>query len=100
MIRLSICIPTYNGALHLNETLENVIAQIDECDVRETVEVVVCDNASQDTTEEIVRTWMRRCPELVRYVRNERNLGFNANVDRALHEGRGEYVHLLGDDDL
>lgn len=100
MIRLSICIPTYNGALHLNETLENVIAQIDECDVRETVEVVVCDNASQDATEEIVRTWMRRCPELVRYVRNERNLGFNANVNRALHEGRGEYVHLLGDDDL
>lgn len=100
MIKLSICIPTYNGALHLSETLEKVIAQIDECGARETVEVVVCDNASTDATGEIVRTWIRRCPDLVRHVRNERNLGFNANVDRALHEGRGEYVHLLGDDDL
>lgn len=79
MIKLSICIPTYNGALHLSETLEKVIARIDECGARETVEVVVCDNASTDATGEIVRTWIRRCPDLVRHVRNERNLGFDAN---------------------
>lgn len=99
-VLLSICILTYNGSRFLSETVENVVSQIEDADAENAIEVIVCDNASEDRVPEIAREWMLRRPALVRYVRNARNLGFNGNVDRALSESRGKYVHLLGDDDL
>ena len=51
---LSICIPTYNRAHYLKECLGSIVAQFDDRDVRDNVEVVVSDNASPDNTRELV----------------------------------------------
>lgn len=91
---LSIAIPTYNGAKSLRETLNRIIAQL-----KEGVEIVVCDNASIDETPGIVKELQRSCPELY-YHRNEVNLGFDRNVDRCVRRSHGNFVWLFADDDV
>ena len=92
--KLSICIPTYNRAALLRETLENVIAQ-----ATNEVEIVVSDNASPDNTEEIVRGFQKRFPRLT-YFRQSENRGADRNYLNAVACAQGEYCWLLGDDDL
>ncbi len=93
-IKLSICIPTYNRAMLLAQTLENVIAQ-----ATGEVEIVVSDNASPDNTEEVVRGLQKRFPRLT-YFRQPENRGADRNYLQTVALAQGEWCWLLGDDDL
>ena len=95
-IKLSICIPTYNRAALLGQTLENVLAQVAS---RADVEVVVSDNASPDDTQEVIRTYQACFPRLT-YFRQPENLGADRNYLKVVSLAQGEYCWLLGDDDL
>ncbi len=61
------------------------------------MEVIVGDNASTDSTPELMANV---ADTRVRYIRHDRNIGANANFNRLLDEARGEWFLLLHDDDL
>ena len=61
------------------------------------LDVVVCDNASDDQTQAFMHD--QRDPRL-RYVRHPTNIGADANFNACLDHARGEYFLLLHDDDL
>ncbi len=90
-IVLSIAIPTYNRKSELKETLDSVLKQAQEC-----VEVLVCDNASTDGTQYMMKEYEGR----VTYYRNKENIGPDANFLKCLERAKGKYVHWLSDDDL
>lgn len=93
---LSIAIPTYNRSTYLIECLDHLRPQIEPG-----VEIVICDNASTDETESSVGQYKTRYPFLeIRYFKNQENLGVDGNFLRCLRESRGNYVHLLSDDDI
>lgn len=92
--KLSVCIPTFNRAAFLAETLRSVLDQSTRL-----IEVVVCDNASTDDTEQVVRG-VAACHENVRYVRQPRNVGMDENFDCAVTSASGEYCWLMPDDDV
>lgn len=93
---LSICIPTYNRLRYLKELLPGLQAQIDA--VQEgTVELVVSDNVSTDGTAAYLRTIDRK---YFRSWANESNIGGDRNFLKCIREAKGEYVWLVGDDDL
>lgn len=60
-------------------------------------EIVVSDNASEDDTETVVRSFGD--PRIV-YVRNLRNVGATANINKCFATTRGEFIALCPDDDL
>lgn len=92
--KLSICIATFNRATFLRETLRSIVPQMTgEC------EIVVSDNASTDTTEQVVAEWRELFANL-RYVKQETNRGLDRNFDCAVQRARGEYCWLFPDDDL
>jgi glycosyltransferase involved in cell wall biosynthesis len=92
MPKVSICIPTYNSARFLGETIESVLAQ-----QFADFELVVCDNASTDETPELCG----RYPDpRLRHVRFEQLVGQAANWNRCLELATGELVILLHADDL
>ncbi len=93
-ILLTIAIPTYNRAEFLGRAMDSVIAQMTP-----EIELLISDNASKDGTEALVREKMRECPA-IRYLKNPENIGPDANFLQCLKEASGEYVLLLGDDDL
>jgi glycosyltransferase involved in cell wall biosynthesis len=64
----------------------------------EPLELVICDNASTDGTEELCRS-LARADERVRYVRQPEDVGAEANFADALARSRGEIFLWLADDD-
>ncbi|HWN10331.1 MAG TPA: glycosyltransferase family 2 protein [Pyrinomonadaceae bacterium] len=94
---LSICIPTYDRAERLRVMLQAVLPQVAEH--ADKVELWISDNASPDHTPQVVEEARRLGP--LQYSRNATNLGIVANIITLANElARGEYVWVLGDDDL
>jgi len=94
--KLSVCISTYNRGAWLAVNLRNLFGQVPEPLAE--VEFLVVDNASEDNTEEVVKPYLHR-PDF-RFLRNPENVGMLGNLTVTAHEARGEYVWILGDDDL
>lgn len=90
---VSVAIPVYNGANFITHAIESVLNQ-DFTDL----ELIVCDNASDDRTAQICEWWASQDKRL-RYFRNERNLGAAANYNRSLALARGRYFKWLAHDD-
>ena len=93
---LTIAIPTYNRARYLRENL-NVL--FDQLAAEPRVELIISDNASPDETPEVVSGFVERGLQ-VRYLRNETNVGPDANFLQCFELARGKYVWLVGDDDI
>ena len=89
---LSICIPTYNRAEYLAQTLESIVRQKGF----EAIEVVISDNCSSDRTRDVAMDYVGRYPANITYSRNEENLA-DANFRKVLSLGRGDFLKLLND---
>ena len=96
MIILSICIPTYNRATHLRNSLSAII----QCGLANLPEVQVCvsDNCSTDATRQVVIDAEQTLK--IKYNLNESNLGFARNMLEVVQMADGQFVWVLGDDDL
>ncbi len=92
-IKLSLCIPTYNRAKFIGETVESIISQ-----ATDEVEIVVSDNASNDNTQEIVARLQLQFP-LITYFRWDYNVGADRNFLKVVELAQGEYCWLMGSDD-
>lgn len=92
MARISICLPVYNGADHVEEALASIEAQTSDQYV-----VLASDNASTDRTAEILARWAGRIPmEIVSQPRTiPMQEHFNALLDRV---GTESYMLLCHDD--
>ncbi len=90
---LAICIPTYNRAEILRETLAHLAENHDLFE-----EVVICDNASPDHTQAVVEEMRGEFGRLL-YIRHSTNIGGPRNYNAALSQSRCQYQYLLSDDD-
>lgn len=93
-IKLSICIATFKRGDFIAETLQCLCDQL-----QPVVEIVVLDGASPDNTEAVVGEFARNWPQL-RYYRETKNSGIDADYDKVVSYAGGEYVWLMTDDDL
>jgi hypothetical protein len=91
---VSVCIPTYNGAATLAQTLDSIARQ-----AFDGLEVVVCDDASTDDTAKLAEDYARR-HSYVRLIRNADNLGMDRNFARTAMHARGTYLWWSGQDDI
>jgi glycosyltransferase involved in cell wall biosynthesis len=89
----SIGLPVFNGG----ERIEGVVKSVLEQD-HENLELVICDNASTDDTEDVCRTLAAQDRRIV-YHRNPINLGMLKNYVGAMRLARGTYFRWIGDDD-
>ena len=88
---VSICVPALNAARTLDETLRSILCQ----DVD--AEVLVLDNASEDDTGAIARSFD---DPRVRIARNDEVLGIGDNWNKAVALTRGDLVKVVCADDL
>jgi hypothetical protein len=93
---LSCAITTYNRAPWLTHSLPLLLEATRPW--RDVVEVVVCDNASTDTTPDVVARF--RGEGHLSAHRNPANVGMLGNLGATARHARGAFVWLLGDDDL
>ena len=95
-MKISICIPTYNRSRYLNNCLESIISN--KLTPNGDVEVCVSDNGSTDETESIVLAAQEQIS--IKYKKNSSNLGIPKNYLNVVEMADGEFVWLIGDDDL
>ena len=89
---LTIYIPTYRRP-ELAALLDSLAPQL----VPE-VEVIVSDN--DGSAARLVRERLKNAPCRVDYSRRESNIGGDANIMRGFSQGSGEWVWIVGDDDV
>jgi glycosyltransferase involved in cell wall biosynthesis len=92
--RVSLGLPVYNGERYVRQALDSVLAQ-----EYGDFELVICDNASTDTTPDICRDYAARDRRVV-YHRNPSNIGAAPNFKRAFALSSGEYFKWVVYDDL
>ena len=89
---MTIGIPTYNRAKLLREAIDSALSQSVT-----NFRLLVCDNASDDETPNVVASFDD--PRLD-YIRSDTNVGMIANFNRIIEETKSETVVLLSDDDV
>lgn len=91
--RISVCMATYNGALHIEKQLASILENLDATD-----EVVVSDDNSSDETIAIVNGFN---DDRISVVMNDvANRGHITNFENALKHASGEFMFLSDQDDI
>lgn len=89
---ISVCIPTFNGDRTIEETLRSVLNQ-----TFSDFEIVICDDSSTDKTLQIVAQFDD--PRII-VSKFEKAPDPAANWNRAVRLCRGQYVKVMGQDDV
>lgn len=90
---LSIGLAVRNGEEHIARCIDSVLTQ----DFRD-LELVICDNASDDGTVAVIEGYSRTDPRISLTI-NDVNIGLHANVKRVLELSRGTYFRWISADD-
>ena len=91
---LTIGLPVYNGQNYVSESLDSLLAQ-----TYTDFELIISDNASTDSTEEICRAYAAR-DSRIRYVRQQMNMGAAPNHNYLVQSARGRLFKWAAHDDL
>lgn len=94
MAKVSVLMGIYNCAGTLPAAIESILAQtfVDW-------ELVMCDDGSEDDTYQIAMTYSAQFPDKIHVLKNERNLGLNATLNKCLSVAKGDYVARMDGDD-
>ncbi len=91
---VSIGLPVYNGEVYLRDAIDSILNQ-DFTDF----ELIISDNASSDSTQEICREYEKR-DSRIHYIRTEQNLGASINYNKTFESATGKYFKWAAHDDL
>jgi glycosyltransferase involved in cell wall biosynthesis len=94
-MKISICIPTYNRSVNLNNCLYSIYKNRKYLD---NVEVCILDNCSTDNTRKVVNGFKNKIN--INYKKNIRNLGMAYNIINVTKIAKGEFIWIIGDDDV
>lgn len=88
---VSVVVPVWNGERFLRESLDSILAQ-----THPAIEVLVMDDASTDTTAEIVASYGSR----LRHHRQAETRGIYTNANDGIALAAGEYIAVFHADDV
>jgi glycosyltransferase involved in cell wall biosynthesis len=91
---MTIAIPTYNGAATIGNLLDLLLPQCTE-----EIEVIISDNNSTDGTELLIEQY-KKSFHFINYVRNDKNIGPDANYLQCMNMSKGQFIWLISDDDI
>jgi len=93
-VKVSICIPTYNGEKYLTDCLKSILKQ-----TYSNFELLVVDDQSNDSTFDIAQSYAIK-DNRIRVVKNPENLGLVDNWNKCIQLAKGEWIKFVFQDDL
>lgn len=90
--QITVLMPVYNGERYLREAIESILGQtyID-------FEFLIIDDGSIDNSLNIIDSYN---DQRINVVRNERNIGVAASLNRGLDVAKGKYIARMDADDI
>lgn len=89
---VSVIIPAFNASNTIAQAIESVL-----CQTMPDLELIVCDDASTDRTQELVKSF-QDCR--LKYIKNNINLGAGLSRDHAIKYATAPWVALIDADDV
>jgi glycosyltransferase involved in cell wall biosynthesis len=94
---LSFCIPTYKRPEFLFKAVESIR---EACiDYSREVQIVIVDDSTDETNTLVIERIKAKIKNF-KYIKNGSNLGIDQNILHAIDSSDGEFVWVLGEDDL
>ena len=87
-MKLSVLITARNTAWNINKCIQSIIKQ----KWRGEVEIIVCDDASEDGLYDLI-------PSYVKKIRNDEHLGISESFNKISPMSTGDYIFFMGSDD-
>ena len=94
---LSICIPNYNRGKYLNNCLNSILLAKSFSSLK--FEICISDNGSKENILSIINLYKKKGLK-INFKRNSKNLGFGSNFHKVVNMAKGEFIWLIGNDDL
>ena len=94
-VAVSIYVITYKHAKYIRQCLDSIMNQ----KFSETFEVIVCDDCSNDGTEEILKEYKNKYGDVFKYIVNPTNLGPSKNSYQGKLLSKGKYICPVEGDD-
>lgn len=91
---ISVLMGVLNCEKTLDESLECLAAQTEQ-----RWELIVCDDGSDDRSEDVIRRWQERLPGKIIFLQNPENMGLGHALNRCLAEAGGEFAARMDGDD-
>ena len=92
MIRISVCMATYNGALFIERQLNSILHQLTIED-----EVIISDDGSTDNTLQLINNF---ADQRIKVITNKNRHGPVGNFENALKHSSGKLIFLADQDDI
>lgn len=91
---ISVVMPVYNAAKYVHAAVESILRQS-----YGNFEFIIIEDASTDDTPLIVEKYSVEDPR-IRIIKNERNSGVAASLNKGLDNARGEFIARMDADDI
>src|SRR5690349_6792955 len=91
---VSVVLCTYNGEKYIAEQLDSVCSQ-----TYRNLEIIVCDDASADNTLSLLNSYAAK-DHRIKLFRNEKNIGYNKNFEKAIGLAGADWIAISDQDDL
>lgn len=95
MVTISVVMGIYNCASTLPDAINSILKQSFT-----DWELIMCDDGSIDHTLEVALSFKDKYPEKIVVLKNEKNLGLNATLNKCLEVAKGKYIARMDGDDV
>ena len=95
--KFTIIIRAYNSQEYIKKAIDSVISQ--SIGFKDNVEIIIVNDGSLDKTSEIVEEYIRKYPNNIKLINNEKTLGLSTSRNLAIEEAKGEFISFLGSED-
>ena len=89
-------ITAYNHEKYIADALQSAVRQKGDF----VHEIIVSSDGSTDGTRDVIRTFVKRHPTLIRDISDDRNVGVAENMRRCFKAANGKYLAVLEGDDV
>lgn len=92
---VSVVMPVYNAGDFLVDAIESILNQ-----TYKNIEFIIVDDASTDTSWNILQRYAKKYPKKIKLLRNHTNMHQAVTVSRAIAEAKGTYIARMDADDI
>lgn len=90
--KVSFVVPCYNYGKYLSDCLNSIFSQ----DTNESYEVIVIDDASTDSTQDILKSFANPC---LKVITHSKNMGHVYTINEGISCAKGEFIARIDPDD-
>jgi glycosyltransferase involved in cell wall biosynthesis len=92
---ISVIIPTFNRSNKIIRAINSVL-----CQTYTNLEIIIIDDHSNDSTNKIIKSFLKKNNQKIFYIRNKKNYGNAESRNIGIRKTKGRYIAFLDDDDL